>query len=62
MTRTNYVAAIDALEKLLEIAAIDLGGSPSDYDIADERVYLKSDPSIFITYANAAARAIELRG
>jgi CO/xanthine dehydrogenase Mo-binding subunit len=62
MTRTNYVAAIDALEKLLEIAAIDLGGSPDDYDIADERVFLKSDPSTFISYAQAASRAIELGG
>lgn len=62
MTRTNYVAAIDALEKLLEIAAIDLGGSPEDYDISEERVFLKSDPNIFITYAAAASRAIELGG
>lgn len=62
MTRTNYVAAIDALEKLLEIAAIELGGSPEDYDIGDERVYLKSDPSQFISYGTAATVAIELGG
>lgn len=62
MTRTNYVAAIDALEKLLEIAAITLGGSPEDYDIGDERVFLKSDPSRFISYADAASSAIELGG
>ena len=62
MTRTNYVAAMDALEKLLEIAAIDLGGSPTDYDIGEERVFRAEDPSIFITYADAAARAIELGG
>jgi xanthine dehydrogenase molybdenum-binding subunit len=62
MTRTNYVAAIDALEKLLEIAAIDLGGSPGDYEIGNERVFLKSDPTRFITYAMAASRAIELGG
>ena len=62
MTRTNYVAAMDALEKLLEIAAIDLGGSPADYDIGEERVFRAEDPSIFITYADAAARAIELGG
>ncbi|MCZ0955215.1 MAG: molybdopterin-dependent oxidoreductase, partial [Rhodospirillaceae bacterium] len=35
MTRTNYVAAMDALEKLKQIAAMDLGGSPDDYDIGD---------------------------
>ncbi len=62
MTRTNYVAAIDALEKLLEIAAIELGGSPEDYDIADERVFRKSDPTQFISYATAASLAIELGG
>ena len=27
MTRTNYVAAQDAMAKLLEIAALDLGGA-----------------------------------
>ncbi len=62
MTRTNYVAAIDALEKLLEIAAIDLGGSPTDYNIGGERVFRTEDPSVFITYADAATRAIELGG
>ena len=62
MTRTNYVAAIDALEKLLEIAAIELGGSPADYDIGGERVFRTEDPSVFISYADAATRAIELGG
>jgi len=62
MTRTNYVAAIDALEKLLEIAAIEMGGSPEDYDIGNERVFLKSDPSQFISYGAAATVAIELGG
>lgn len=62
MTRTNYVAAIDALGKLLEIAAIELGGSTEDYDIGDERVFNREDPSIFITYADAAAKAIEYGG
>jgi len=62
MTRTNYVAAMDALEKLLEIAALELGGSPADYDIGDEKVFLRSDPSNFISYAEAATRAIEIGG
>lgn len=62
MTRTNYVAAVDAVRKLLEIAAIELGGATEDYDIGDERVFLREDPSRFITYADAAARAIELGG
>ena len=32
---TSYVAAMDALQKLKEIAAMDLGGAPDDYDIVD---------------------------
>lgn len=62
MTRTNYVAAVDALEKLLEIAAIELGGVADDYDIGEERVFRKTDPSVSITYAQAATRAIALGG
>jgi CO/xanthine dehydrogenase Mo-binding subunit len=62
MTRTNYVAAMDALTKLKEIAALDLGGTAEDYDIADETVFLKSDPTQSLTYAAAAQRAIDLGG
>src|SRR5690606_8697712 len=62
MTRTNYVAAMDAMEKLLEIAAISMGGTPDQYDIGEERVFLRDDPSQFLTYAAAAQRAIELGG
>ncbi|HEX7080489.1 MAG TPA: xanthine dehydrogenase family protein molybdopterin-binding subunit [Gammaproteobacteria bacterium] len=62
MTRTNYVAAMDAVAKLKEIAAMDLGGAPDDYDIADERVFRKDDPATGLTYAQAAQRAIELGG
>ena len=62
MTRTNYVAAMDAKNKLLEIAAMDLGGSPGDYDLADERVVHKADKSKSMGFAEAAKRAIELGG
>ena len=62
MTRTNYVAAMDALTKLKEIAATDLGGAPDDYDIGDEKVFAKADPAKHLTYAQAAQRAIELGG
>jgi len=61
-SRTNYVAAIDAKAKLLQIAAKDLGGQPDDYDIGNEKVFLKSDPSKSLTYAAAAQRAIDLGG
>jgi xanthine dehydrogenase molybdenum-binding subunit len=62
MTRTNFVAATDAVNKLKEIAATDLGGSADDYDIGDHRVFRKDDQSVGMTYAEAAQRAIELGG
>lgn len=62
MTRTNYVAAMDASQKLKEIAAMDLGGVADDYDIGEEKVFLISDPSRNLTYAAAAQRAIEIGG
>ncbi len=62
MTRTNYVAAMDAVAKLKEIAAMDLGGAPEDYDIGGERVFSRSDNAKGLTYAQAARRAIELGG
>ncbi len=62
MARTNYVAAMDAVAKLKEIAAMDLGGAPVDYDIGGEKVFSKKDPGKSLTYAQAAMRAIELGG
>jgi CO/xanthine dehydrogenase Mo-binding subunit len=62
MTRTNYAAAMDAVAKLKEIAAMDLGGTPEDYDIGGERVFAKGDSSKGLTYAQAAQRAIALGG
>src|SRR5690606_36948605 len=53
-TRANYVAAMDAKQKLQEIAAMDLGGDPSDYDVADARVFHRDDPSRSMTFAQAA--------
>ena len=62
MSRTNYVAAMDAREKLLEIGAMVMGGSAEDYDLADERVVAKADASKSISFGEAAAKAIELGG
>ncbi|MEO8467708.1 MAG: xanthine dehydrogenase family protein molybdopterin-binding subunit [Gammaproteobacteria bacterium] len=62
MSRSSYAAAMDAVGKLKEIAAMDLGGKADDYDIADEKVFRKGDPSKNLTYAQAAKRAIELGG
>ena len=62
MSRTNYVAAMDAVAKLKEIAAMDLGGAPEDYDIGGHRVFSRADADKYLTYADAARRAIELGG
>jgi len=62
MSRSSYAAAMDAVAKLKEIAAMDLGGQAEDYDIADEKVFKKGDTSKSLTYAQAAKRAIELGG
>lgn len=62
MARTNYVAAMDAKAKLLEIGAAVLGGSADDYDLQDERVVAKADSSRSITFAEAAQKAIEMGG
>src|SRR5689334_17353526 len=61
-SRTNYVAAMDLKEKLLDIATQMLGGAPGDYQLGDERVVSKTDPSKSITYAQAAQKAIDLGG
>ncbi|MSR10215.1 MAG: xanthine dehydrogenase family protein molybdopterin-binding subunit [Gammaproteobacteria bacterium] len=61
-TKTNWLAAEDAVNKMKEIAAADLGGAPADYDIGGERVFRTSDSSIGMTYARAAQRAIEMGG
>jgi xanthine dehydrogenase molybdenum-binding subunit len=62
MARTNYVAAMDALEKMKEIAAHDLGGKPDDYDIDGTKVFAKAHPAKHLTYIAVARRAVELGG
>jgi CO/xanthine dehydrogenase Mo-binding subunit len=62
MARTNYAAAMDAKQKLCEIAAATLGGSAADYSLGQERVILRRDASRGLTFAQAAQRAIELGG
>jgi CO/xanthine dehydrogenase Mo-binding subunit len=62
MTRTNYVAAMDALQKLKELASMSLGGSSEDYDIENETVVNRKDSSLHMSYADLALRAIEVGG
>ena len=61
MTRAAYAVAMDARQKLQDIAAQSLGGKPEDYEVANERVFRKGSGS-GITFAQAAQRAIELGG
>ena len=61
-SRTNWVAAEDAVKKLKEIAAGEFGGTPEEYSIGDERVFRTDDESQGLTYGEAAAKAIELGG
>jgi len=51
---------MDARQKLQEISAKSLGGSPGDYTVANERVFRAG--SAGMTLAQAAQRAIELGG
>ena len=62
MSRAKYAAAVDAKRKLQEIAALDLGGSPDDYEVDGGRVFHREDTTRSITFARAASRAIELGG
>src|ERR1017187_464978 len=60
MTRAAHAVAMDARQKLQEIAAKSLGGAPEDYTVANERVFRKG--SAGMTLAQSARRAIELGG
>ena len=60
-TRAAYAVAMDAKDKLQQIAAKDLGGKPEDYEVANERVFRKGGGA-GMTLAQAAKRAIELGG
>ncbi|MDX1492085.1 MAG: xanthine dehydrogenase family protein molybdopterin-binding subunit [Pseudohongiellaceae bacterium] len=61
-TRSSYVAAQDAVNKLKEIAAAEFGGSVDDYSIGGERVFQTADNSKGMSYAEAAQKAIEMGG
>ena len=61
-TRANWAAVLDATQKIKEIAARDLGGSPDDYEIGGERVYRHGNRSQGLSFARVAQRAIDLGG
>ena len=61
MTRAAHAAATDAITKLQQIAAKDLGGRPENYEVSGERVHRKGGGA-GMSLAQAAKRAIELGG
>ncbi len=61
MTRAAHAVTSDAILKLQQIAAKDLGGKPEDYVVANERVSRKGGGA-GMTLAHAAQRAIQLGG
>jgi xanthine dehydrogenase molybdenum-binding subunit len=60
-TRAAYAVGMDAIDKLRQIAAKDMGGKPEDYEVSGERVHRKGG-SGGMTLAQAAKRAIDLGG
>lgn len=61
-TRTSYVAAMNAVDKMKRIAAESFGGEVDDYDIDGERVFRIDNPQQNMSYAAVAQRAIDLGG
>ena len=62
MTRTNYVAAMDALQKLKQIASMRIGGRPDDWDAKEEMLIHRDNGGWRMSYAQAARWAIEMGG
>ncbi len=60
MSRANHAAAHDAIRKLQELAALELGGAPADYRVAGGRVARGGGRGL--TFAEAATRAIARGG
>jgi xanthine dehydrogenase molybdenum-binding subunit len=61
-TRANYAAGQALKRNLQELAAAELGGSPDDYDVGNERVFRKGNPGRAIPFAKAAELAIKRGG
>jgi CO/xanthine dehydrogenase Mo-binding subunit len=61
-TRANWAAGLDLKRKLQQIAAMDLGGSPGEYEVTGGRVVHASDRGRTMSFNRAAARAMELGG
>jgi len=58
-TRAHHAAAMDGVQKLKELAALEKGGRPESYTVANGRV---SGPGGSLTFAQAAEAAIKRGG
>jgi xanthine dehydrogenase molybdenum-binding subunit len=61
MTRAAHSVAMECRQKLKEVAAKSLGGSPDDYEVANARVFRKGGGA-GLSLAQAAQKAIQLGG
>jgi len=61
MTRAAHAVAMEAKQRLKEIAAKSLGGTPENYDVANEKVFRKGGGAS-MTLAQAAQKAIQMGG
>ena len=61
-TRANHAAATAMVGLLQELAARELGGSPSSYRVADGRVFRAGNRRGGLSFAEAARIAMELGG
>ena len=61
MTRAAHAVAEEAKKRLQEIAAKSLGGSPENYDVANEKVFRKGGGAS-MTFAQVAQKAIQMGG
>ena len=62
MSASNYAGAMDLKQKILEIAATDLGGEITDYEVSDDKVYHKETPTKSMTFSEIAISAIKKAG
>lgn len=61
-TRANYVVGMAAREVIRELAALELGGSPGDYEVGGGRVYRRGSPGSGLDFAQLAQRAVARGG
>ncbi len=61
-TRANHAAGMAMVGLLQELAARELGGSPTDYRVSEGRVFRAGNRAAGLNFAEAAERAIAIGG